>query len=159
MSDVCGFLTTRLRHLPFAIFSRPHDQVDEPTLAAHDLAFVKRPPDGACYFWSAGTGLGTYALDSFDLLDLGNEDDFPLVFAYHPNAANLCHPMRADREAVADWLLEPENSYVLHCEYELWSDENAIRSYAQSFKALSTDSHAVGGECCIASPRLADLRV
>ena len=28
------------------------------TLAAHDLAYVKRPPDGACFFWSAGTGVG-----------------------------------------------------------------------------------------------------
>ena len=50
-----------------------------PTLEACQLDVVKRPGDGACFFWSGGTAIGTYARTSFDLLGAGHEDDSPLM--------------------------------------------------------------------------------
>ena len=103
------------------------------TLAANGLECVKRPPDGACFFWSAGTALGTYGRSTFDLLGIGNYTDSPIDHARLPESQPLLTIMRADRRSVAEWLKYPAHAYVLRNEDHLWTDQQALYNYRYEF--------------------------
>ena len=58
-------------------------------LSTYGLRVHPRPPDGACFYWSAGTGLGTYTVRDFDLLGHGTSDDSPLDYPNLQQSARL----------------------------------------------------------------------
>jgi hypothetical protein len=102
-------------------------------LSAHNLELHARPGDGACFFWSAGTALGDYGLASFNLFRLPEADGLHPIASpiWHPQVAGsaaLLKQMRADRRACVDWLLRPENLYVLRSEENLWTRPSAFRA-------------------------------
>ena len=104
-------------------------------LSAHNLALHARPGDGACFFWSGGTALGDYGLAFFNLFNLPVANGVHSIASsiWHPDAAGsaaLLRQMRADRKACVDWLLQPENLYVLRSEEDLWTRPAAFMSRA-----------------------------
>ena len=97
------------------------------SLSAHSLAVLPRPGDGACFYWSAGTGMGYYDATSFDLLGNGGVDDSPIWNAQLAASMPLLKQMRADRNAVVAWLLEANNAYIIRAEYGLWTDPKSMK--------------------------------
>ena len=89
-------------------------------LADHGLEVLRRPGDGACFYWSAGTGVGLYDRASFDLLGDGTCVS-PMEHESMSSASDLLKQMRADRDACTEWLLLPEHEFLLRTESELWN--------------------------------------
>ena len=90
-----------------------------PTLSGCNLELVKRPSDGASFFWSVGTCTGKFERRSFDLLGHGAQNDTPMGKEWHPKTGALLSKMHADRYAVCDWLLDPANAFTLRHERDL----------------------------------------
>ena len=113
-------------------------------LSNYDLGFLPRPGDGACFYWSAGTGMGYYNATSFKL-GAGDVDVSPIGFPTLQNAAALLLQMRSDRNAVADWILAPENRYTMRQEYDFWNNYNAMRGYraTRSMNGLKSVAESV----------------
>lgn len=131
------------------------------TLAANGLECVKRPPDGACFFWSAGTALGTYGRSTFDLLGIGNYTDSPIDHARLPESQPLLTIMRADRRSVAEWLKYPAHAYVLRNEDHLWTDQQALYNYRYEFgkkrRAHGMEAFTLPAGCAVDGMKADDI--
>ena len=118
-----------------------------PRLDEHDLKVLSRPGDGACLYWSAGTGVGHYGENSFEINGVSNSS--PIYNCVAPQSEELLRQMRADRNAVCDWLLRPENAYILRCEHDLWTKPRVSRKEYQMNESRETFSRPDG--CTAAS--------
>ena len=77
------------------------------TLAEYGLRLVRRPGDGACLYWSLGTGIGVYSRTSFNLFNNGAEDESPIFNEDVPASSGLLKQMRAAALTAAPLLPRP----------------------------------------------------
>ena len=95
-------------------------------LASFNLRVLRRPGDGACLYWSVGTGRGDYDESSFDLQGDGVMRS-PITYLNLPKSQVLMAQMMSDRNEVGTWLLDPANGFTLRNEKTLWINHSFSR--------------------------------
>jgi hypothetical protein len=113
-------------------------------LSLLELRLVPRPADGACFFWSAGTAIGTYTVEDFHLVGNGQLTASPLAHRENPRSLALVERMMLDRARIGAWILDARNHHTLREEHELWDsgrlDGARVELHRSHAKEWATDA-------------------